>query len=153
MLYTTLKSLFEAICNAIREKKGSSDEINHQDIPDEILSIESGGTDTSDADAIASDVRIGVTFYGPDGKTTGTMPDNEEIDGSIDGITSETYSIPEGYTSGGTVSLTDDIPNEVDTQDLLISEISSILDSKASAYPEITFDESTGTLTITEVQE
>lgn len=43
------------------------------------------------------------------------------------------------------------IADEVVVQDGLIDEISEILDNKASAYPEITFDESTGTLTITEV--
>ena len=31
--------------------------------------------DTSDATAVASDVSAGVTFYGADGKRTGTMPD------------------------------------------------------------------------------
>ncbi len=34
-----------------------------------------GSADTSDATAIPSDVSAGVTFYGSDGKKTGTMPD------------------------------------------------------------------------------
>lgn len=152
MLYTTLKSLFEAICNAIREKKGTSASINHQDIPEEILSISSGGTDTSDSNALPDYVLIDIVYYGPDGRTTGTMPNQSGFYATIDGINEESVLIPKGYHDGTkSVSLTDDISNEVSTQDQLISEISSILDEKSNAYPEITFDESTKTLTITEV--
>jgi hypothetical protein len=43
------------------------------------------------------------------------------------------------------------IVEEITAQDELIDEISAILDNKANAYPTITFDESTGILTITEV--
>lgn len=42
MAYTSVKELFVAICDAIRAKKGTSETINHQDIPSEITSIESG---------------------------------------------------------------------------------------------------------------
>ena len=44
------------------------------------------------------------------------------------------------------------ITTEVGVQDALIDEISAILDSKANAYPEITYDDTTKTLTITEVE-
>ena len=37
--YPTPQLLFKAICNAIRSKTGNSDEIPHQDIPDELDSI------------------------------------------------------------------------------------------------------------------
>ena len=40
---------------------------------------------------------------------TGTMPNNGAISGSIDGLTTTSYSVPAGYTSGGSVSLTNDI--------------------------------------------
>ena len=42
---------------------------------------------------------------------TGTMADNGAISGSIDGLTTTSYTVPAGYTTGGTVSLTDDILN------------------------------------------
>lgn len=45
----------------------------------------------------------------------------------------------------------DSIANEVDAQNDLIEEISSILATKVSAYPTVTYDSSTKTLTITEV--
>lgn len=39
------------------------------------------------------------------------MPNNGATDDSIDGITITSVTIPAGYTSGGTVTLTDDIEN------------------------------------------
>lgn len=42
---------------------------------------------------------------------TGSMANNGAINGSIDGLTTTSYSVAAGYTSGGTVSLTSDIEN------------------------------------------
>lgn len=39
----------------------------------------------------------------------GAMPDNGAVNGSIDGMTITSYTVAAGYTSGGTVSLTNDI--------------------------------------------
>ena len=39
------------------------------------------------------------------------MANNGAIAKTIDGLTQTSVAIPEGYTSGGTVSLTDDIEN------------------------------------------
>lgn len=39
----------------------------------------------------------------------GAMPDNGAVNGSIDGMTITSYTVGAGYTSGGTVSLTNDI--------------------------------------------
>lgn len=41
--YKTVNTLFSAICNAIREKDGTSERIKHQDIPDRIMKIQVGG--------------------------------------------------------------------------------------------------------------
>lgn len=43
MAYTNLNDLFKGICDAIRAKKGTTGTINHQNIPNEIASIKSGG--------------------------------------------------------------------------------------------------------------
>mgnify|MGYP007004243863 FL=1 len=40
---------------------------------------------------------------------TGTMANNGSVTTTIDGLTTTSVSIPAGYTTGGTVSLTDDI--------------------------------------------
>ena len=37
------------------------------------------------------------------------MPDNGSVAGTMDGLTTTSVTIPAGYTSGGAVSLTDDI--------------------------------------------
>lgn len=42
-------------------------------------------------------------------KLTGTMANNGSTSATIDGLTQTSVTIPAGYTSGGTVSLTDDI--------------------------------------------
>ena len=43
LTYDTLPALFEGICDAIRTQTGETGLISHQDIPDKILAIETGG--------------------------------------------------------------------------------------------------------------
>jgi len=66
--------------------------------------------DVSAVTAAAGDVLTGKVFVDAKGKaTTGTMPNNGEMAKTIDGLTAASVSIPAGYTSGGTVSLSGDI--------------------------------------------
>lgn len=71
--------------------------------------------DTSDSTGTAADVLDGKIVYGYDStgkkakKLTGTMANNGAIAATIDGLTVTSYEVPAGYTSGGTVSLTDAI--------------------------------------------
>lgn len=68
--------------------------------------------DVSGVTAEAGDVLTGKTIVGADGSTIeGSMADNGAIAKTIDGLTATSTAIPAGYTSGGTVSLTDDIEN------------------------------------------
>ena len=65
--------------------------------------------DTTDADAAAGNILAEKTAYVGGEKITGTMPNNGAVDGTMDGLTTVSVTIPAGYTTGGTVSLTDDI--------------------------------------------
>lgn len=65
--------------------------------------------DTTDADATAANILVDKTAYVGGVKVTGTMANNGDTSGTIDGLTTTSASIPAGYTSGGTVSLTNDI--------------------------------------------
>lgn len=69
--------------------------------------------DTTGDTAVAANLLAGVKAHtisnGSATRITGTMANNGAISGTIDGITITSYSVPSGYTSGGTVSLTNDI--------------------------------------------
>ena len=61
--------------------------------------------DTSGADAAAGDILTGKTAYNASGSVNGSMANNGSTGGTI-GTKAGTVTIPAGYTSGGTVSLT-----------------------------------------------
>lgn len=64
---------------------------------------------TADANAVAANILDDKTAYVNGVKVTGTMPNNGAISKTIDGLSVTSATIPAGYTSGGTVSLTSDI--------------------------------------------
>ena len=74
-----------------------------------VAAIPSNFIDTSEGDATASDILSGKIAFVGGLKVTGTMPDNGSVAGTMDGLTTTSVTIPAGYTSGGAVSLTDDI--------------------------------------------
>lgn len=66
--------------------------------------------DVTGVTTTASHVLVGDYFVDSTGaKIEGTMANNGDTSGSIDGLTATSMTIPAGYTSGGTVSLTTDI--------------------------------------------
>lgn len=83
--------------------------VTYQNVPEVDIPKSGGGTakfyDTSGADATASHILTGKTAYGASGSISGSMANNGSTSGTI-GTKAGTVTIPAGYTSGGTVSLT-----------------------------------------------
>lgn len=66
--------------------------------------------DVTGVTASAADVLTGKKIVDTTGAVVdGSMPNNGAIAATIDGLTATSYAVPAGYTSGGTVSLTNDI--------------------------------------------
>lgn len=83
--------------------------VTYQNVPEVDIPKSGGGTakffDTSSADATAANILTGKTAYGASGSISGSMANNGSTGGTI-GTKAGTVTIPAGYTTGGTVSLT-----------------------------------------------
>ena len=75
-----------------------------------VAAIPDAYQDVTSVDAVAADVLDGKKIVISDGTVvTGSMANNGAINSTIDGLTLTSVTIPSGYTTGGTVSLTNDI--------------------------------------------
>ena len=83
--------------------------VTYNSVPEVDIPKSGGGTakffDTSTADAVAGNILTGKTAFGASGSISGSMANNGSTSGTI-GAKAGTVVIPAGYTSGGTVSLT-----------------------------------------------
>ena len=122
--------------------------VTYQNVPEVDIPKSGSGTakfyDTASADAAQGDILSGKKAYGANGELTGSMTNNGATGGTI-GTKAGTYTIPSGYTSGGTVSLT----NVSDCQSANILSGKSILGvSGGLTMPTISQDGSTKILSI-----
>lgn len=75
-----------------------------------VAAIPDAYQDVTGVTATAANVLDGVYYVSSTGALTeGTMPNNGSQSKTIDGLTTTSVTIPAGYTTGGTVSLTSDI--------------------------------------------
>ena len=83
--------------------------VTYQNVPEVDIPKSGGGTakfyDTAGATADATMILATKTAYGASGSITGSMANNGATGGTI-GTKAGTVTIPAGYTTGGTVSLT-----------------------------------------------
>lgn len=83
--------------------------VTYSNVPEVDIPKQGGGTakfyDTAGGNAAAGDILTGKTAYNSSGEVNGSMANNGSTSGTI-GTKAGTVTIPAGYTSGGTVSLT-----------------------------------------------
>lgn len=83
--------------------------VTYANVPEVDIPKSGGGTakfyDTAGATAAAGDILTGKTAFGGSGSVSGSMANNGATGGTI-GSKGGSVTIPAGYTSGGTVSLT-----------------------------------------------
>ena len=82
--------------------------VTYQNCPEVDIPKSGSGTakfyDASEADAVAGNVLTGKVFIGPNGQDTGSMANNGPTGGFIS-AKNDSITIPAGYTSGGSVSI------------------------------------------------
>ena len=82
--------------------------VTYQNVPEVNIPKSGSGTakfyDTASADITSADVLTGKVAYGSAGEVQGGMANNGSTGGTIS-TKAGTVTIPQGYTSGGTVSI------------------------------------------------
>ena len=90
--------------------------VTYNNVPSVNIPKSGSGTavfwDTTGADAAAGDVLTGKTAFGPAGAINGSMANNGALSGTIS-TKAGTYSIPAGYTSGGSVAISSTEQNKI----------------------------------------
>ena len=107
--------------------------VTYSAVPEVDIPQSGGGTakfyDTSGADISASDVLSGKKAYGASGEISGSMTNKGATGGTIS-TKAGTYTIPAGYTSGGTVSLggvTDCVSSNILAGKTILGEAGSLV--------------------------
>ncbi len=124
--------------------------VTYQSVPEVDIPKSGGGTakfyDTAGANASAADILTGKTAYGASGEVQGSMASNGSTSGTIS-TKAGTVTIPAGYTTGGTVSI-----SSTEQAKIIASNIKSgvtILGQAGSlSLPTISQDSTTKVLSI-----
>ncbi len=124
--------------------------VTYQNVPEVDIPKSGGGTakfyDTAGADAAAGDILSGKSAFNSSGSISGSMANNGSTGGTIS-TKAGSITIPAGYTSGGTVSI-----SSTEQSKIIASNIKSgvtILGQAGSlALPSISQDSTTKILSI-----
>lgn len=124
--------------------------VTYQSVPEVDIPKSGGGTakffDTAAADAIGADILTGKTAFGASGSVSGSMANNGSTSGTIS-TKAGTVSIPAGYTSGGTVSISSTEQSKIIASNIK-SGVTLLGVAGSLALPSISQDSTTKILSI-----
>lgn len=124
--------------------------VTYQNVPEVDIPKSGGGTakfyDTSAADFTSSDLLSGKTAFGASGSVSGGMTNNGDTSGTIS-TKAGTVTIPQGYTSGGTVKIADTEQAKIVAGNIK-SGVTILGQAGSLALPTITQDGTTKVLSI-----
>lgn len=124
--------------------------VTYQNVPEVDIPKSGGGTakfyDTESADITSADVLIGKTGFGSSGSVSGSMANNGSTSGTIS-TKAGTVSIPAGYTSGGTVSISSSEQAKIIASNIK-SGVTILGQAGSLSLPAISQDSSTKILSI-----
>ena len=124
--------------------------VTYANCPEVDIPKSGGGTakfyDATEADVSAANVLSGKVFIGPSGQDTGSMANNGSTSGSIS-TKAGTFTVPAGYTTGGTVSIASAAVTDCVASNILTGK--SILGVSGNlSLPTISQDSTTKVLSI-----
>lgn len=124
--------------------------VTYQNVPEVDIPKSGGGTakfyDTASANAAAGDILTGKSAYGSSGSIDGSMANNGSTSGTIS-TKAGTVTVPAGYTSGGTVSISSTEQAKIIASNIK-SGVSILGVSGSLALPTISQDSTTKILSI-----
>lgn len=128
---------YRRACAAVRQMTGGTEDIKSGELEAQILSIETGvQLPVLVSPGAADKLLAGYQLIDGEGKVIdGAMPDNGAISKTLN-LDDPSCDVPEGYTPGGSVSIDEAIPAEVNNQTDLLAQLEAALDGKAGT-PEM----------------
>ena len=124
--------------------------VTYSNVPEVDIPKSGGGTakfyDTGSADITSADVLTGKTAYGASGEVSGGMANNGGTGGTIS-TKAGTVTIPAGYTSGGTVSISSTEQNKIIASNIK-SGVTILGQAGSLSTPTISQDSTTKILSI-----
>ena len=124
--------------------------VTYQSVPEVDIPKSGSGTakfyDTASADITSADVLTGKTGYGPSGSVSGSMANNGSTSGTIS-TRAGTVTVPAGYTTGGTVSISSTEQSKIIASNIK-SGVTLLGVAGSLALPSISQDSTTKILSI-----